>query len=75
MLLSLIENFRNAKRVRELVHFQLIAEAESAFAFILSQHPSFDLIAIANADGNIRQFYTAIKTHASIVIARLENNK
>jgi hypothetical protein len=33
-----------------------------------------DLIAIANVDGNIRQFYPAVKISASIVIDRMENN-
>jgi hypothetical protein len=34
--LALIINFKNAKKVRELVHNQLLAGAESAFAFVLS---------------------------------------
>jgi hypothetical protein len=61
-LLALISNFKNAKRVRELVRCHLLAGAESAFAFVLSQHPSLDLIAIAQADGNISQFYPVVKT-------------
>jgi hypothetical protein len=62
MLLALISNFGNAKRVRELVRFQLLAGAESGFAFVLSQHPSLDLIATTQADGNINQIFPTIKT-------------
>jgi hypothetical protein len=72
--LALIINFKNAKKVRELVHNQLLAGAESAFAFVLSQHPSLDLMAIANADGDISQFYPAVKITTSIVIDWLEDN-
>jgi hypothetical protein len=72
--LALIVNFKNAKKLRELVRNQLLAGAESAFAFVLSQHPSLDLMAIANADGDVSQFYPAVKVPASIVIDRLEDS-
>jgi hypothetical protein len=73
-LLALISNFRNAKRVHELVCCQLLAGAKSAFSFVMSQHPSLDLIAIAQADGNLSQFFPVVKTPASIVVDRLENS-
>jgi hypothetical protein len=60
--------------VRELVHNQLLAGAKSAFAFVLSQHPSLDLMAIANADSHVSKFYPAVKFPASIVINRLEDS-
>ena len=71
-LLALMSNFRNSERVRMLVRSQLLAGAESAFAFVLSQHPLLDLEAIAQADGNISQYFPAVRTPASIVVARLE---
>jgi hypothetical protein len=46
-LLALMSNFRNAERVRTLVRNQLLAGAETTLAFVLSQHPSLDLEAIA----------------------------
>jgi hypothetical protein len=73
-LLALMSNFRNTEKVRELVRNQLLAGAESAFAFVLSQHPSLDLEAIAQDDGNISQYFLVVKTPASIVVARLENS-
>jgi hypothetical protein len=63
-LLTLMSKFSNAKKVRKLVRCQLLVGAESAFAFVLSQHPSLDLMAIANADGNVSQFYHAMKALA-----------
>jgi hypothetical protein len=71
-LLALMSNFRNAERVRALVRIQLLAGAETAFAFVLSQHPSLDLEAIAKADGNVNQYFPAVRNPASIVVARLE---
>jgi hypothetical protein len=74
-LLALMSNFRNGKRVRTLVRSYLLAVAKSAFPFVLSQHPSLlDLEAIAQADGNISQYFLAVRTPASIVVARLEAN-
>ena len=69
-----MSKFSNAKKVRKLVRCQLLAGAESAFAFVLSQHPSLDLMAIANADGDVSRFYTSVKVPASIVIDRLEDS-
>ena len=71
-LLALMSNFRNAERVRALVRSQLLAGAETAFTFVLSQHPSLDLEVIAKADGNVSQCFPAVRVPASIVVARLE---
>jgi hypothetical protein len=71
-LLNLMSKFINAKKVRGLVRTQLLAGDESAFAFVLSQHPLLDLEAIARADGNISQYFPAVKNPASMVAARLE---
>lgn len=73
-LLTLMSKFSNAKKVRKLVHSQLLAGAESAFAFVLSKHPSLNLMEIANADGDVSRFYPAVKVPASIIIERLEDS-
>jgi hypothetical protein len=70
--LALMSDFRNAERVRALVRSQHLVGAKSAFAFVLSQHPSLDLEAIAKADGNVNQYFPAVRNPASIVVARLE---
>jgi hypothetical protein len=73
-LLTLMSKFSNAKKVRKLIRAQLLAGAESAFAFVLSKHLSLNLMAIANADGDVSQFYPAVKVPTSIVIERLEDS-
>jgi hypothetical protein len=73
-LLTLMSKFSNAKKVRKLVRCQLLAGAESSFAFVLSKHPSLDLMAIANVDGDVSRFYPAVKVPAFIVIDRMEDS-
>jgi hypothetical protein len=73
-LLTLMSKFSNAKNVRSLIHAQLLAGTEIAFALVLSKHPSANLMAIANADGDVNRLYPAVKVPASIVIERLENS-
>jgi hypothetical protein len=68
-----MSKFCNAEKVRRLFRFQLLVGAESDFAFLLSQHPSLDLEAIAHADGDVGQYFPAVKTPASIVFDRLIN--
>jgi hypothetical protein len=48
-----MSNIINAERFHTLVRSQLLAGAEIAFAFVLSQHPLLDLEAIAKADGDV----------------------
>jgi hypothetical protein len=71
-LLALMSDFRNAERVHALVRNQLLAGAESAFDFVLSQQPLFDLESIVKADGNVSQYFPAVRKPTSIVVARLE---
>jgi hypothetical protein len=72
-LLTLMSKFSNAEKVRKLVRFQLLAGAESAFAFVLYHHPSLDLETIAQAAVNVGQYFSAVKTPASIIVDRLIN--
>jgi hypothetical protein len=71
-LLTLMSKFSNAEKVRTLVRSQLLAEAETAFFFVLSQCPSLDLESFAKADVDINQYFPAARDPASIVVARLE---
>jgi hypothetical protein len=52
-----MSEFGNAKKIQSLVREQLVAGAQSAFALLLSNHPSIDLMAIANADGDVRHIF------------------
>jgi hypothetical protein len=73
-LLTLMSKFGNAKKIQSLIRAQLIAGAETAFALVLSKHPSTDLMVIANADGKVGRFYPIVKVPTSIAIERLEDS-
>jgi hypothetical protein len=55
-----------------LLRSQLLAGAETTFAFVLSQHPSLDLEAIAKGDADVSQYFPVVRDPASIIVARLE---
>jgi hypothetical protein len=73
-LLTLISKFSNARKIQSHVRAQLIAGAETAFALVLSKHPSANLMAIANADGNVGHLFAREKIPAAITIERLEDS-
>jgi hypothetical protein len=72
-LLILMSKFSNVKKIQSLIRSQLIAGAKSAFALVLSRHPSANLMAIANADGNVGHIFAMAKIPAAIAIDRLEH--
>jgi hypothetical protein len=57
-----------------LVRLQLIAGAQSAFALLLSKHPAIDLIAVANAEGDVDHLFDKAFIPSSIVADRLERS-
>jgi hypothetical protein len=72
-LLTLMSKFSNVKKIQSHVRDQLIVGAEIVFALVLSRHPTRNLMAIANADGNIGHYFAKAKIHAVIAIERLED--
>jgi hypothetical protein len=73
-LLNLMSKFSNAKKVQSHIRAQPIARAETAFALVLSKHPSANLMAIANADGNVGHLFAQAKIPAAIAIEMLEDS-
>jgi hypothetical protein len=71
-LLTLMLNFMNAARVQALVRSQLLAGAETTFAFVSAQHPSLDLELIVKADANVHPYYHVVRYPASIIVDKLE---
>jgi hypothetical protein len=71
-LLTLMSEFSNAKKIRSLVRAQLLAGARAALALVLVCHPSADLLAIANAVGDLGPLYPKVDLPAAIIIERLE---
>jgi hypothetical protein len=54
------------------VQSQLLAGAETAFAFVLTQHPSLDLELIAKAYAHVNQYFPVVRHPTSIIADRLE---
>ncbi|KAK1629856.1 hypothetical protein QYE76_004171 [Lolium multiflorum] len=50
-LLSLMSEFRNTKKIRDLVRAQVFAGARFTLALVLARYPSANLLTIANAVG------------------------
>jgi hypothetical protein len=73
-LLTLMSKFSNVKKIQSLIRSQFIAGAETAFALVLLRHPSTNLMAIANADGNVGHLFAKAKIPAAIAIERLEDS-
>jgi hypothetical protein len=73
-LLTLMSKFSNARKIQSHVRAQLIAGAKTVFALVLSKHPSVNLMAIANADGNVGHLFAKAKIPTTIAIERLEDS-
>jgi hypothetical protein len=71
-LLAPMSNFRNIARVWTLVRSQLLAGAETTFAFVLAQHPSLDLELIAKDNADVNPYFPVVRHHASVIVDRLE---
>jgi hypothetical protein len=52
-----MSKFSNTKKIWGLIRAQLIAGAKAAFALVFLRHPSANLMAIANVDGDVGHFF------------------
>jgi hypothetical protein len=52
----------------------LLLEPKSLFALVLSRHPSANLMAIANVDGNVGHLFAKTKIPTVIATERLEDS-
>jgi hypothetical protein len=73
-LVTLMSKFSNTKKIRGLIHAQLIAGAKSAFSLVLLRHPSANLMVIANADGDVGYLFPEAEIPATIVVERHEDS-
>lgn len=79
-LLALMNKFKDAAEVRILVRNQLVAGAETAFAFLQARYPTLNLMLIADGpplgeDGNpmdLAPLYPLARGPAEVVIGKLE---
>ena len=71
-LLTLMSEFSNTKKIRDLVRAQLFAGARLTLALVLVRYPSANLLAIANAVGELGPLYPRVDLPAAIIIERLD---
>ncbi|KAK1665922.1 hypothetical protein QYE76_054081 [Lolium multiflorum] len=71
-LLTLMSEFGNAKKVRDLVRAQVFAGAKCTLALVLARYPSACLLSIANATGDFEELYPKVLVPANIIVNRLE---
>ena len=73
-LLTLMSEFSNTKKIRDLVLAQLFAGARLTLALVLVRYPSADLLAIANAVGDLEPLYPKVELPSNIIVNRLEES-
>ena len=71
-LLTLMSEFGNTKNIRDLVRAQLFAGARITLVLVLVRYPSANLLAIANAVGDLEPLYPKVGLPATIIVDRLE---
>ncbi|KAK1630564.1 hypothetical protein QYE76_004879 [Lolium multiflorum] len=72
-LLTLMYEFGNAKKIRDLVRAQVFAGARFTLALVLARYPS-NLLSIANATGDLEALYPKVLLPANIIVDRLEED-
>ena len=73
-LLTLMSEFGNTKKIRDLVRAQLFAGARFTLALVLVRYPSANLLAIANAVGDLEPLYPKVVLSSNIIVDRLEES-
>ncbi|KAK1665143.1 hypothetical protein QYE76_053302 [Lolium multiflorum] len=71
-LLSLMSEFGNARKIRDLVRAQVFAGAKFTVALVLARYPSAGLLSIANVTGDLEALYPKVLLPANIIVDRLE---
>ncbi|KAK1643060.1 hypothetical protein QYE76_060865 [Lolium multiflorum] len=71
-LLTLMSEFGNAKKVRDLVRAQVFAGAKCTLSLVLARYPSACLLSIADATGDFEELYPKVLVPANIIVDRLE---
>jgi ABC-type transport system involved in cytochrome bd biosynthesis fused ATPase/permease subunit len=74
MLLTLMSEFGNTKKIRDLVRGQVFAGARFTLALVLARYPSANLLAIANAVGDLETLYPKVLLPANIIVDKLEKD-
>ncbi|KAK1683292.1 hypothetical protein QYE76_044140 [Lolium multiflorum] len=73
-LLTLMSEFSNAKKIRDLVRAQVFAGARFTLALVLARYPSANLLSIAKAVGDLELLYPKVMLPANIIVDKLEKD-
>ncbi|KAK1632398.1 hypothetical protein QYE76_006713 [Lolium multiflorum] len=73
-LLTLMSEFENTKKIRDLVRAQVFAGARFTLALVLARYPSASLLTIANATGDLETMYPKVLLHANMIVDKLEKD-
>ncbi|KAK1697417.1 hypothetical protein QYE76_014114 [Lolium multiflorum] len=73
-LLTLMSEFGNTKKIRDLVRAQVFAGARFTLALVLARYPSANLLSIANAVGALETMYPKVVLPANIIVDKLEKD-
>ncbi|KAK1629111.1 hypothetical protein QYE76_003426 [Lolium multiflorum] len=73
-LLTLMSEFGNTKKIRDLVRAQVFAGARFTLALVLARYPSANLLTIANAVGDLETLYPKVLLPANIIVDKLEKD-
>jgi hypothetical protein len=71
-LLTLMSEFGNAKKIRDLVRAQVFAGARFTLALVLARYLSASLLSIANATGDLEALYPKVLLPVNIIVDKLE---
>ncbi|KAK1617126.1 hypothetical protein QYE76_022643 [Lolium multiflorum] len=73
-LLTLMSEFGNTKKIRDLVRAQVFAGARFTLALVLARYPSANLLSIANATGDLETLYPKVLLPANMIVDKLEKD-
>ena len=73
-LLTLMSEFGNTKKIRDLMRAQVFAGARFTLALVLARYPSANLLSIANATGDLETLYPKVLLPANMIVDKMEKD-
>ncbi|KAK1663688.1 hypothetical protein QYE76_051847 [Lolium multiflorum] len=73
-LLTLMSEFSNAKKIRDLVRAQVFEGARFTLALVLARYPSTNLLSIAKAVGDLELLYPKVMLPANMIVDKIEKD-
>ncbi|KAK1610070.1 hypothetical protein QYE76_033743 [Lolium multiflorum] len=73
-LLTLMSEFSNARKIRDLVRAQVFAGATFTLSLVLARYPLANLLSIAKATGDLELLYPKVLLPANMIVDKLEHD-